>query len=297
MNRILTIGIAVLDDIYTLPMPITPGQKHRASGIATTIGGTATNGAYAIARLGGRPGLLARFGDDAVGAQLRTMLEGYGIDTSLSHAMPGFQTSRSTIVVEPNGERSIFNRMDPNAPEDAPWVPRELPAGFEAVLGDVRWENVALRLFDSARTKGKFAVLDGDRAPQEARLVEASTHAVFSAQAIREMTGISHIGEALAHYAKGRTNFIAATDGEHGTFSHWEGRVTHHPAFPVTAVDTLGAGDTWHGAFTFALVEGMPINTAIRFASAAAAIKVTRPGGPLGAPTKAEVLAFLEERA
>ncbi len=127
--------------------------------------------------------------------------------------------------------------------------------------------------------------------------MEASTHAIFSAQAMREMTGISHIGEALAQYAKGRTNFIAATDGEHGTFSHWEGRVTHHPAFPVKAVDTLGAGDTWHGAFAFALVDGLSINAAIRFASAAAAIKVTRPGGPLGAPTKAEVLAFLEERA
>ncbi|MCA3594030.1 MAG: hypothetical protein IOC59_09635 [Methylobacterium sp.] len=297
MTRILCVGIAVLDDIYTLPMPITPGQKHRASGIVTTIGGTATNGAYSIAKLGGKPGLLARFGDDAVGAQLRGMLEGYGIDTSLSVALPGMRTSRSTIVVEPNGDRSIFNILDASAPDDAPSVPRELPAGFDAVLGDVRWENIALRMFESARAKGRIAVLDGDRAPKEPRLVEASTHAIFSAQAMREMTGISHIGEALAHYAKGRPNFIAATDGEHGTYSHREGRVTHHPAFPVTAVDTLGAGDTWHGAFAHALVDGLPIQAAIRFASAAAAIKVTRPGGPLGAPTKAEVLAFLEERA
>lgn len=295
MTRILTIGIAVLDDIYTLPIPITPSQKHRASGLVTTIGGTATNGAYAIARLGGRPSLLTRFGEDAVGAQLRGMLEGYGIDTSLSRPMPGLATSRSTIVVEPNGDRSIFNRMDPDAPEDAPWVPRALPEGFAGVLADVRWESAALRLFDSARTSGKVAVLDGDRAPQEPRLVDAATHAIFSAQAIREMTGITHVGEAVAHYAGGRTNFIAATDGEHGTYSHWQGRVTHHPAFAVKAVDTLGAGDTWHGAFAYALAEGMAIPAAIRFASAAAAIKVTRPGGPLGAPTKAEVLGFLAE--
>ncbi len=297
MIRILTVGIAVLDDIYTLPMPITPGQKHRASGIVTTIGGTATNGAYAIAKLGGKPSLLARFGDDAVAAQLRAMLEGYGIDTSLSLPMAGARSSRSTIVVEPNGDRSIFNVMDPAMPEDADWVPREMPAGFDAVLGDVRWEKIALRLFESARRQGKPAVLDGDRAPQEPGLADAATHAIFSAQAIREMTGISHIGEALAHYAKGRSNFIAATDGEHGTFSHWEGRITHHAAFPVKAVDTLGAGDTWHGAFAFALVDGLTINEAIRFASAAAAIKVTRPGGPLGAPTKAEVQAFLAEHS
>jgi sulfofructose kinase len=58
-------------------------------------------------------------------------------------------------------------------------------------------------------------------------------------------------------------------------------------------VDTLGAGDVWHGAFALALAEGRPEPAAVRFASAAAALKVQRAGGRAGAPTRGELEAFL----
>jgi sulfofructose kinase len=296
MSSILTVGIAVLDDIYRIPMPLVPGEKHRASAITTTIGGTATNGAFAIARLGGKPRLLTRFGDDDAATPLRRMLEGYGIDTSLSPPIPAMRTSRSTIVVEPNGERTIINILDPNLPDEPDFIPHDIPSGVDAVLGDVRWEIAAKRMFESARRFGKPAVLDGDRAPKDIGLIDAATHAIFSAQGLRELTGISHLPPALEQVAHGRSNFLAVTDGGKGVYAHWQGRVTHHPAFAVEQVDTLGAGDTWHGAFAFALCDGLSQDQAIRFASAAAAIKVTRIGGPLGAPTKPEVLAFLKER-
>jgi sulfofructose kinase len=296
MPCILTVGIAVLDDIYRIPMPLAPGEKHRASAITTTIGGTATNGAFAIARLGGRPRLLTRFGDDDAAMPLRRMLEAHGIDTSLSPPIPGIKTSRSTIIIEPDGERTIVNIMDANLPEDTAFVPRDLPPGTDAVLGDVRWETAAKRMFEAARRVGKPAVLDGDRAPRDIGLVEASTHAIFSAQGLRELTGMVDLQEALRSFARNRLNFVAVTDGAFGCYSHWQGRITHHPAFKVAQVDTLGAGDTWHGAFAFALCDGLSQDEAIRFASAAAAIKVTRIGGPLGAPTKPEVFAFLKEQ-
>jgi sulfofructose kinase len=296
MTCILTVGIAVLDDIYRIPMPLVPGEKHRASTITTTIGGTATNGAFAIARLGGKPRLLARFGNDDAATSLRRMLEGYGIDTRLSPFIPDTHTSRSTIVIEPDGERTIINILDPNLPEEPDFLPRDIPEGTDAVLGDVRWEIAAKRMFLSARRAGIPAVLDGDRAPKDIGLIDAATHAIFSAQGLRELTGISHLPTALAEIARSRSNFLAVTDGGEGVYDHWQGRITHHPAFAVEQVDTLGAGDTWHGAFAFALCDGLSQDQAIRFASAAAAIKVTRIGGPLGAPTKPEVLAFLKER-
>ena len=65
------------------------------------------------------------------------------------------------------------------------------------------------------------------------------------------------------------------------------------PAFTVHAVDTLGAGDIFHGAFTLAIAEGQAVEAAIRFASAAAALKCTKPGGPLAAPFRPEVTEFL----
>ena len=66
-------------------------------------------------------------------------------------------------------------------------------------------------------------------------------------------------------------------------------------AFAVPVVDTLGAGDTWHGAFAVRLAEGADEAEAVRFASAAAALKCTRFGGRDGAPGRQDVEAFLRD--
>ncbi|MBX9874054.1 MAG: sugar kinase, partial [Beijerinckiaceae bacterium] len=75
-----------------------------------------------------------------------------------------------------------------------------------------------------------------------------------------------------------------------------DGTIAHRPAFAVAAVEPLGAGDVWHGAFALALAEGQGERAAIRFASAAAAIKCTRFGGRSGAPRRQEIEAFLAQR-
>ncbi len=74
------------------------------------------------------------------------------------------------------------------------------------------------------------------------------------------------------------------------------GELSQVPAFKVDVVDTLGAGDTFHGAFTLMLAEGRSEREAMRFSAAAAALKCTRYGGILGAPTRAEVKTFLATR-
>ncbi len=66
--------------------------------------------------------------------------------------------------------------------------------------------------------------------------------------------------------------------------------------FSIKAVDTLGAGDAFHGGFALAVAEGRDVVEAMRFGAAVAGIKCTRLGGPTGSPTRAEVEAFLTER-
>jgi sulfofructose kinase len=82
---------------------------------------------------------------------------------------------------------------------------------------------------------------------------------------------------------------MLATDGARGTFWLESGEISHLPAHEVKVVDTLGAGDVFHGALALAVAEGQAMCDAVAFASAAAAIKVTRFGGRAGAPTRAEV--------
>ena len=110
---------------------------------------------------------------------------------------------------------------------------------------------------------------------------------------MRATAGIDDLGAALARM-RGRTKgFLAVTDGANDIL--WlEGTTPRRmPVFPVDAVDTLAAGDVFHGAFALAIGEGRDEAAALRFAAAAAAIKCTRRTGGAGAPKRDEVEALL----
>lgn len=293
MTVVVSIGIVVLDEVFAIPDRLRPGEKHRASARQVVIGGNAANASLAIARLGGAPHLIARFGADEAGSILRTCLESEGIDLSASASVAGAQTSRSAIVIEPDGARTIINHFDSAMPERPRWLPHSLPVGAAAVLGDTRWEAGAARIFHLAQARGIPAVFDGDRKPLDESLCSLATHPVFSAQGLREWSGEVDLMAGIRRLATKAKGFAAVTDGGDGVHFILGETVGHVPAFPVNAVDTLGAGDVWHGAFALALGEGQEIVPAIRFANAAAALKCTRAGGASGAPQREEVEALL----
>jgi sugar/nucleoside kinase (ribokinase family) len=113
---------------------------------------------------------------------------------------------------------------------------------------------------------------------------------VFSSEPLQETAGILDDGGALQKIAKLTPSFLAGTRGPRGTI--WldeKGELQETPAFPVHTVDTLGAGDVFHGAFALAVTEKQELRQALRFASAAAALKCTRFGGAFAAPQRAEV--------
>ena len=91
--------------------------------------------------------------------------------------------------------------------------------------------------------------------------------------------------------------WVAVTVGEHGVWYSRGREIEHCPAFSVAAVDTLAAGDVWHGAFALRLAEGAGERAAIVFASAAAALKCSAFGGIEACPDRTAVEAFLKERS
>jgi len=120
----------------------------------------------------------------------------------------------------------------------------------------------------------------------------ARTHASTSA-------ALGPLGTLLAGLAlAGLTPaLLAATRGPRGTiWLNEAGKLEETPAFPVQAVDTLGAGDVFHGAFTLGLAEGAEVREALRFAATAAALKCTRHGGGMAAPQRVEVEELLRGR-
>jgi sulfofructose kinase len=119
---------------------------------------------------------------------------------------------------------------------------------------------------------------------------------IFSAEALRATTRLDDLLAALAVIASVAPGFLAVTNGPDGVWWLENERPRHLAAFSIDAMDTLGAGDTFHGAFALALVEGCDLDQAMRFAAAAAALKCTRFGGISGTPTRREVDAFLASR-
>src|SRR6201999_630051 len=127
-------------------------------------------------------------------------------------------------------------------------------------------------------------------------LLTASSHLVFSSEALQSTAGVDDDGEALKKIAKLTPSFLAGTRGAQGTLWLDERRdLQQTPAFPVHTVDTLGAGDVFHGAFALAITENQDLRQALLFASAAAALKCTRFGGAFAAPQRIEVEELLRQ--
>jgi sulfofructose kinase len=141
-------------------------------------------------------------------------------------------------------------------------------------------------------------IVDVDRAMSlREGLLTASSHLIFSSEPLQETADVTDDGEALKKIAKLTPSFLAGTRGAQGTI--WldaQQNLQQTPAFPVHTVDTLGAGDVFHGAFALAITENQDLRDALRFASAAAALKCTRFGGAFAAPQRAEVEALLSQK-
>ncbi|MCO5092574.1 PfkB family carbohydrate kinase [Bosea sp. (in: a-proteobacteria)] len=292
---VFCLGIATLDYVYSVETLPVGGEKYRSRGLAVVGGGCAGNAAVAIARLGGACWLATRLADDPTGDQIVADLEGEGVDAGFVRRVAGLRSPVSAIVVDAEGERMVISYSDPAMPEDTGWLPRALPEGAGAVLADTRWGEGAFAALELARKAGVPGVLDGDRNPPHPGLVGTASHVAFSQQALRELSGEDDPRAGLSRVAAEVPSWLAVTLGREGVLFMEDGAVSHVPAFRVETVDTLGAGDVWHGAFALALAEGQGELAAIRFASATAAIKCTRFGGRAGAPRREEVERLLAE--
>jgi sulfofructose kinase len=300
--RILCAGIAVLDEVFRVREFPVPDAKVEASEFITIGGGCAANAAVAIARLGGRVSFAAPLGgpaaDDAIGSRLLAGLESEGIDCRGCVRIAGARTPVSAIFIDARGERTIATYRDRRLNAAVPADPERLVAGVDAVLVDNRFADFVLPICRAARARGIPTVIDADKATEDTHpLFGTGTHVVFSGECLRTTAGTDDLAAGLAHMAQFSDAFLAVTDGPRPVVWREGEAIRKSPVFAVEAVDTLGAGDVFHGAFALALVEGRGVETAIVFAAAAAGIKCTRFGGSTAAPARAEVDAWLARAA
>jgi sulfofructose kinase len=259
-----------------------------------TEGGCAANAAITVARLGGRARFAGPLGDDDMSDRVVDGLIRAGVDVGAVERVPGAIASVSGIFVDAAGERLLSTRREQGLATARPQNPDHWVAGIDIALVDNHFPEFVIPICQAANRRGIPIVLDIDTATHLADpLLTLASHVIFSAEALRGTAGISDCDVALDRISTSCPGFVAVTDGERGVFWRGGGKVRHLPAFAVKAEDTLAAGDVFHGAFALALAEGMDETEGLRFASAAAALKCTKFGGIVGAPTRCEVEVLL----
>jgi sulfofructose kinase len=294
---VLCAGIAVEDFIFKVERFPQPGEKAQASALIATPGGCAANAAVAVARLGGVARFAGPIGTDEASARFLDGLGRTGVDARGVERIDGGSISVSGIFIDATGEKLVATRRGELLAQARPRDAAALVADVDIVMADNRFPDFVRPILQAAVDRGIPAVLDGDRETiPDDPLFAIATHIIFSSEALRATTGVADLGAALKVIANVAPGFLAVTNGPEPILWLEQGEVRGLAAFPVEAVDTLGAGDTFHGAFALALAEGHDLLSAMRFAAAAAALKCTRFGGISGTPARAEVEAFLASR-
>lgn len=294
---IACVGHCSIDHVFQVeafPDRPTKTPAHRFQSVG---GGMAANAALACARLGARVRFVGAIGPDDAGRMVRQQLAAEGIDLTHLQLVPDTDTSASAIIVDNRGERQIFNHRG-SALAHARLPDDDVFAGCDAVMVDPRWPGGARAALLWARAHGRLSVFDADVAPRDdlSALVPLAQWVVFSENGLAAWAGAVAQEAALLRAIYLGAGNAAVTLGANGVMLVAQARLHRVSPVPVQAVDTTGAGDVFHGAFTLALARGMGAVDACVYASAAAALKCTRPDGIRGAPTAEALKSFLLQR-
>jgi sulfofructose kinase len=295
MPKVLIAGTAVQDLIYRFDSFPKYGTKSRAREFVAVGGGMAANAAVAVARLGGEAHLIVPLGDDGIADMILSDLRRDGVNVDKVIRSHDFQSPMNAAIIDETGERTILTWRRPVTVTPSVADPAGMLKGFDAFQADDRHPSLVIPFLEAARAMGIPGVLDADRHEGETgSIVHVPTHIIFSRAGLAGTAGVADPVAGLNALRKRTDAFLAVTLGGEGLlWLNGGNEVQFMPAFHVEAVDTLGAGDIFHGAFTLALAEKKSTQESLRFASAVSALKCLKFGGRQAIPSRAEVEAFL----
>jgi ribokinase len=307
MADLAVIGSLNMDLVIRAERIPAPGETILGSHFEMLPGGKGANQAYAAARLGGRVRMAGKVGYDLFGDRLRANLAAVGADVSQVRAVQNAATGVATITVDATGQNSIVVASGANWQwrEGEPESLRAWMRGARVILFQLETPlEIVQACLRIAREEGAVTILD----PAPARPLPREVYAEADWITPNESEALLLLGEAprpvspdeapaLAQrlHALGARQVLLKL-GDKGSFASAPPHQEFAAAFPVAALDTTAAGDTFNAAFAVAWAEGRALPEALVFANKAAAISVTRPGAQTSAPTRAEVDAFLQRK-
>jgi ribokinase len=304
--HIVVVGSLNMDLVVRMPQMPKPGETRLGGIFRTFPGGKGANQAVAAARLGARVSLVGCVGDDAFGREMRAALDREEIDTTHIFIQQDEATGVALIQVDAQGQNSIAVASGANFKLtgaevekalqtldeiDALVMPLETPLDTiyaAATLAARRGIRVLLNPAPAQVLEKDLLRMVDVLVPNEHELALMADMPLSSADDLARAA--SHLLEA------GAKNLLVTMGGQGAMLFTERGPGMAIPPYPVQPVDSTAAGDCFVGALAVGLCEGKTLRSAAEFASAAAAISVTRAGAQPSLPNRGEVALFIKER-
>ena len=301
--QVISVGHLCVDHIYSCEEYPPENASRHILGFSSHAGGTAAQAAVTLARLGVSAGYMGSFGDDETGSFLYQDCLAEGLDLSRCKRYPGVLHSFTNVIVsQKRNTRTFFSYH-------GAFPPMEFTKEDVAYLSQARILHLdntrsddALAAAFIARQHGVLVSLDGSSlSPDHQKnweLVRMTDILITSETFPSRLTGNLDRRQALLEIERAvHPQILISTGGETGCLAVVSGKTEAFPAYSIHPVDTTGAGDVFHGAFLYGLLNGYALSENIRFASAAAAISCRASGGRDGIPRLEEIRRFIAERS
>ena len=286
---VVVIGSVNMDLVIRMPRLPRPGETVIGGTFTRNHGGKGANKAVAASTLGASTFLIAAVGDDSFGREARAALVESGVD--VSRVTVGTDpTGVAGIMVDDRGENLIAVASGANFGLHAQQVTEALDGLLQpgtVIVADLEVpEDAVLAAAQAAREAGCVFVLN----PAPAHPLPAKLLSLCSVLAPNEheagSLGWSSVDSLLARGA----GAVIVTRGAQGADLFRPGEpVFHQTAFPISVVDTTGAGDAFTATLAWAISEGYPLENSVRLAAAGGALATTRLGARSGLASRPEV--------
>ena len=294
---VVGVGCNSVDHVYRLPASPkadSPTAKLRISSHSTMCGGQMATAMAACAGFGLSTAYVGCAGHDHNGRLIRAELDERGVD--VSHVLTRECANRFAVITvdETTGERIVLWDRDERLNLSAREIDASLIGSARVIHVDDEDQEAAISAATIARGAGVPCTSDIDRVTDRTRdLVAAVSIPIFAQHVLPAITGESDFERALRVVRRSHTGVLCVTLGPGGATMLMGNECFHEPGFPVTAMDTTGAGDVFRAAFIYATLKEFPPRDLLRFANAAAAVSCTRAGAIGGVPTLREVETLL----
>jgi len=303
MKKIVVIGSSNVDLLMKMDHLPEKGETVTDAEFFQVYGGKGANQAVAAARAGGNVAFVNCVGEDAYTPQMVQNYKNDGIDTRFVFQEKGIASGHALIMIGGEGMNYLSVAPGANYKLTPQKIDEAMPVIDEAAMIVMQYEipeETIKYVIDLANQKNipvlwncaPARAFDLSYIPKINILVLNEVEAGFLAGIPVENE--SDAEEAAQKLVDSGVEKVIITLGSKGAFVVTKTEKVSVPAFKVEAVDTTAAGDTFCGAFSVALVEGKSLKDALQFASAAAAISVTRIGAQPSAPNRLEIDDFLK---